>query len=156
MAIYLIRHAHAGSRSRWAGDDGDRPLSDRGRAQAEHIVADLEGLRVREIWSSPARRCVETVAPLAVARGVEVRTTDALAEGAEAEAAIAFLRSRAHKDAALCSHGDLIPKIVRRLSAAGMRTKDANISQKGSVWVLETDGDHVTGGRYLPPGPKPR
>jgi 8-oxo-dGTP diphosphatase len=156
VAIYLIRHAHAGNRARWAGDDGDRPLSDRGRAQAEHVAASLAGLPVREIWSSPARRCVETVEPLAAARKVKIRVTDDLAEGAEAEAAIAFLRSRAHKDAALCSHGDLLPKIVRRLSAAGMRTRDANISQKGSLWVFETDGTEVTAGRYVPPGPKPR
>jgi hypothetical protein len=32
-----------------------------------------------------------------------------------------------------------------------MRTTDANICQKGSVWVLELDDDRVVRGRYLPP-----
>lgn len=155
MAIYLIRHAHAGSRGAWVGDDRDRPLSDRGRAQADHVADVLADLPIGAVWSSPARRCVETVEPLAATRGLAVRCSPDLEEGADPESAIAFLRSQAGADAALCSHGDLIPKIVRRLSAAGMRSKDANISQKGSLWVFETDGDVVTRGRYVPP-PKAR
>lgn len=156
MAIYLIRHAHAGSRGAWAGDDLDRPLSDRGRAQADFVAASLADLPVGEIWSSPARRCIETVEPLAAGHGLTVRVTSELEEGADPEAAIAFLRGRARADAALCSHGDLIPRIVRRLSAAGMRTKDANISQKGSLWVFDTEKNEVTRGRYVPPGPRKR
>ena len=49
----------------------------------------------------------------------------------------------------LCSHGDVIPKVIRRLRELGMQTDDATISQKGSMWVLELDGDEVVRGRYV-------
>ena len=51
----------------------------------------------------------------------------------------------------LCSHGDLIPKVIRRLVAKGMRTTAPNLSQKGSTWVLEiVDGEPVSA-VYQPP-----
>jgi hypothetical protein len=49
------------------------------------------------------------------------------------------------------SHGDVIPKVIRRLTADGMRTKDANISQKGSWWTLQTNGGRFLRGRYHAP-----
>lgn len=151
MAIYLIRHAHAGNRSSWQGDDLDRPLSDKGREQAAGLVSLLAEATIGQVHSSPSRRCVETVEPVAGARGLEVRKASELFEGVEPEPALAFMRAHAAENPVLCSHGDLIPKLVRRLIAAGMHTKDANIAQKGSVWVLETEGDAIVKGRYLPP-----
>jgi phosphohistidine phosphatase SixA len=35
--LYLLRHAHAGDASRWEGDDDLRPLSAKGRRQAERL-----------------------------------------------------------------------------------------------------------------------
>ena len=38
MTLHLVRHAHAGDRSRWSGgDDLERPLSDTGHEQAVAI-----------------------------------------------------------------------------------------------------------------------
>jgi phosphohistidine phosphatase len=37
IALLLLRHAHAGDPERWHGDDAERPLSDKGRRQAERI-----------------------------------------------------------------------------------------------------------------------
>ncbi|HET9052299.1 MAG TPA: hypothetical protein VFO60_11405, partial [Candidatus Dormibacteraeota bacterium] len=34
MTVFLVRHARAGRRDRWVGDDRLRPLSKKGRAQA--------------------------------------------------------------------------------------------------------------------------
>jgi phosphohistidine phosphatase SixA len=30
-SLFLMRHAHAGDPERWTGDDGLRPLTDKGR-----------------------------------------------------------------------------------------------------------------------------
>ncbi len=151
MAIYLIRHGHAGNRSSWRGDDIDRPLSDRGRAQAAALVTTLGDEKIGQVISSRSQRCVETVEPLAKHLHQKVRTATELYEGAEPEPTLAFMLDHAAKNPALCSHGDLIPKLIRRLIAAGMHTKDANISQKGSVWILESHGHKVVKGRYVPP-----
>jgi len=151
VPIYLIRHAHAGSRPAWRGEDAARPLSAKGIAQAEAINRALRHEPIRRIASSPAVRCIETVAPLADRLGLRVERRDQLFEGGDADEVLALLLSWAKRNPAVSSHGDLIPKIVRRLIASGMKTKDANISQKGSVWVLEVDGGKVVKGRYVPP-----
>ena len=66
--ILLTRHAQAGVRGGWSGDDSARPLSERGRTQAEAIVGQLEGFHIDSILTSHATRCRQTVAPLAEAR----------------------------------------------------------------------------------------
>lgn len=152
MAVYLVRHANAGSRSAWPGEDADRPLSEKGRRQADHLVEVLGDAPISRIYSSPATRCIQTVEPLARHLGLPIRNRVELAEGADADAVIEFLRQRARRHPVLCSHGDLIPKVVRRLRAAGMHTNVNNLASKASVWVLELDGDRVVRGRYLPPG----
>ena len=37
IALHLLRHAHSGDAERWVGDDAVRPLSDKGRRQAERL-----------------------------------------------------------------------------------------------------------------------
>ena len=151
MAIHLIRHAHAGRRSAWDGDDRQRPLSDKGRRQADGLVALLDGEPVGEIWSSPYRRCIETVLPLGRSRGIEVTEEPLLTEGASAERLLACLRDRTTHDLVLCSHGDVIPSLVRLLLAGGMRADGGVVAKKASTWRLEVDRGQITSGRYLPP-----
>ena len=82
MTLYLVRHAKAGSRSSWDGDDRLRPLTKMGRREAEGIADLLRDAPLERVLSSPYVRCTETVAPLAARRGLEVEEHDALAEGA--------------------------------------------------------------------------
>jgi 8-oxo-dGTP diphosphatase len=151
--LYLVRHAHAGSRASWAGaDDAERPLSDKGQSQARHFAAQVAGRPIRKLWSSRAVRCVQTLEPLAGILGTEIKVAPELCEGADADEAIAFLLAHARHDAVFCSHGDLIPKVIRRFAANGMRTKDPSIATKGSWWELEVTDGRVTSGTYVPHG----
>ena len=149
--MFLVRHAHAGNRSEWGGADVDRPISPKGRQQAAGITALLADAGVRTVSSSPARRCIETVEPLAEVLGLTVVIDKRLSEGGEARPCIEALLDPSAEGLVLCSHGDLIPKVIRRLSADGMRTKDPNLSQKGSIWVLEVDDGKAVSARYIPP-----
>lgn len=65
--FYLVRHAHAD----WAPDE-NRPLSERGRADAARVADVLARYPVSLICSSPYRRARETVAPLAARMGLPV------------------------------------------------------------------------------------
>jgi 8-oxo-dGTP diphosphatase len=150
--VYLIRHAHAGSRSDWRGDDRDRPLSSKGRAQEKALRTRLGGAAVGRVLSSPSRRCVETVESIAADSGLEVETRRELHEGADADQAIELIKRFAADNPVVSSHGDLLPKILRRFTAEGMKSKDPNLSQKGSLWVIEMDGDRPAKGKYYPPG----
>jgi 8-oxo-dGTP diphosphatase len=78
--VVLVRHARAGKRGRWGGPDEERPLDRRGRAQAAALARLLAGYQVEGIHSSTARRCLETVAPLAEAVSVPVQTDPLLGE----------------------------------------------------------------------------
>ena len=81
MTIYLVRHAKAGSRKAWTGDDELRPLSKAGRAQARALAKRLAADGITRIFSSPYVRCRQTVEPLAERSGVPVEASEALARG---------------------------------------------------------------------------
>ena len=73
--LYLVRHAHAD----WTPDE-DRPLSARGRADAQRVADLLQPFPISAVYSSPFRRAHETVAPLAVGLGLPIRVIDDLRE----------------------------------------------------------------------------
>jgi 8-oxo-(d)GTP phosphatase len=100
----LLRHASAGDRDHWDGLDHLRPLDKRGRRQAAELVELLRPFGLRRVVSSPYVRCVDTVAPLAVALGVPVEEDERLAEGAGPGAAELL-----QEDGVLaCTHGDVV------------------------------------------------
>ena len=85
MRLIVVRHAHADS-----GDPDElRPLSARGRdeaqALAERLAADAPGL----VLTSPLLRARETAAPIAKAAGAELRVDERLGPGATAEDVVA-------------------------------------------------------------------
>ena len=146
MAILLVRHATAGERHDWVGDDELRPLDERGRRQAQALVAQLAGFPVDRVLSSPSLRCVQTVEPLARARGLVVEDTQALAEGHDQEA-VALVGELAGTNTVLCTHGDLVPPILD----AYLPGDDHQQSRKGSTWALELAGPDRGEHRYLGP-----
>jgi phosphohistidine phosphatase SixA len=56
VTLFLVRHAHAGSRSHWEGADADRPLSDKGWSQVEAITAHLADAPIKRVLASAAVR----------------------------------------------------------------------------------------------------
>ncbi len=151
MTIFLIRHAHAGKRSEWATDDRLRPLSDRGVKQSEGLTAVVGDITVGRIISSPYVRCMQTVQPLGTKFDVAIETSDVFAEGADDEIAYRLLLELNDDDGAACSHGDVIPHLLRRLVADGMDTDGPLIDQKGSTWIIEMRNGSPFHGRYVPP-----
>ena len=150
MPLYLVRHAKAGSRSDWEGDDTLRPLSKNGWRQAEAIANYLAKAPVPQILSSPYVRCVQTVEPLAKLHGLVVEETDVLAEGEGFEAVLQLLEG-AGDHAVLCSHGDIIPETIGALVRRGMHVRSRPEWRKGSIWVLEREGGAFVKAKALPP-----
>jgi 8-oxo-dGTP diphosphatase len=107
MPLLLVRHASAGDRDDWDGDDRARPLDERGRAQAASLVDALAGYPIQRILTSPAVRCVETVAPLSAARRVEPEVREELSEERQRAAGADLLRSVDGSDVVVCGHGGL-------------------------------------------------
>jgi ADP-ribose pyrophosphatase YjhB (NUDIX family) len=118
--LLLVRHASAGEREDWPGDDRLRPLDRRGSRQAARLVEVLAGHRVARVCSSPYLRCVQTVEPL----GPPVEQREELAEGAGA-AALAALA--AEGPGVLCVHGD----VLEELFGSGRRKASVTLVDDG-------------------------
>jgi phosphohistidine phosphatase SixA len=102
----LLRHASAGDRDDWDGDDESRPLDARG-------------------ISSPAVRCVQTVEPLAGVLGLGVEHDPRLAEGT-GRSALELL----HEEGVVCcTHGDVIEDVLGH----GLKKGAAVLLQGGEV-----------------------
>ncbi|MGP3534810.1 NUDIX hydrolase [Microbacterium sp. RD1] len=143
--LIVLRHAKAKPRDGWKGADADRPLTSRGRAQAQAVAGPLQAFGVRKIVSSPAVRCVETVAPLAAALKIRVDKTkllsqDAWEDGAADPRTVIGERVRARRAAVLCSHRPVLPDILSELALA---TGTLAGSYLGSASTLATAGFSV-------------
>jgi 8-oxo-dGTP diphosphatase len=147
--IYVVRHAKAGERERWRGPDEERPLTEKGRRQAERLVQGFQGSEIERIVSSPFLRCIQTVEPLARSRGLEVGIANELAEGAGPERTIEFIRRLAPVPTVLCGHGGEIDAVVRAFEDEGVKVEGSRGLAKGSVWVLEREDGRVVSARYL-------
>jgi broad specificity phosphatase PhoE len=151
VTILLVRHTHAGDRAAWTGDDRLRPVSDRGVRQAEALVDLLAPYPVDRVRSSPYVRCVQSVVPLADARGLEVEEDDTLAEGTPFDLVQRLLATAGDEHTVLCSHGDVIAAVVTDLHQRGVDLGPAGLVwPKASTWVLEgaPSSPRVS---YLPP-----
>lgn len=148
--VYLVRHAKAGSRGAWTEDDHLRPLSKRGRRQAEALVRAFRGLEVGRVLSSPSVRCEQTVRPLALDRGLPLELTETLAEGAPMEGLLEIVARLDDVAVVACGHGDLIPATIEHLRGRGVPADDGD-TKKGSTWLLERERGVIVRARYLPP-----
>ncbi len=148
--IYLVRHAKAGERRVWEGDDEARPLSKLGWKQSEAIAKRLAAKGASSLYSSPYVRCMQTLEPLAERLGVEIQADQRLYEGSPFEPVLDLI-AEVRTGAVLCSHGDLIPDIVQALARRGMEVQTSPDWRKASIWVLKRKGDRITKGKVWPP-----
>lgn len=148
--VYLVRHAKAGERRVWEGDDVDRPLSKTGRKQARAVAERLADKRVGHLYSSEYARCVQTLEPLAEKLGVDVCIDPRLTEGEPFEPLLELIAD-VDDGAVLCSHGDLIPEVIKALERRGMEAQSAPDWRKASIWVLKRNGQQITKGKVWPP-----
>ena len=112
--IYLVRHAKAGERRVWEGDDEARPLSKHGWKQSEAIAKRLAGKKVSSLHSSPYVRCVQTLEPLGKRLDIEVHQERRLYEGEPFEPVLELL-GEVGNGAVLCSHGPVLPDLIALL-----------------------------------------
>jgi phosphohistidine phosphatase SixA/8-oxo-dGTP pyrophosphatase MutT (NUDIX family) len=152
-ALYVIRHAKAGIRAAWSGPDEERPLTRRGRKQARRLVERFQGLDIQRILSSPFVRCMQTVEPLAEARGLPVEVATELREGACVDELVRGLSTFGDRPTVVCGHGTEIRSMIDRLEAGGATIEGARGIAKGSVWVLDREGERIVAAHYLPAPP---
>jgi 8-oxo-dGTP diphosphatase len=149
--LYLVRHAKAGERRLWTGDDVDRPLSKTGRKQADLVGRRLAERGAAVLWSSPYVRCVETLEPLGRLLDLAVTVEPRLAEDEPFEPVLELLAD-APNGTVMCSHGDIIPATLAALERRGAEIRTPPDWRKASVWVLGRDKkSKIVHARVWPP-----
>ena len=155
MTVYLLRHAKAYSRAIWIEDDRLRPLTAFGDMQSRSIATALVSEHPLRLISSPAVRCAQTLDPLSRQMPLRIELEPRLEEGADPVAAAGVVLEELDQGpSVLCSHGDVIPAVLRRLRPRGLGDGPIDC-KKGSFWRLERDRDGELRATYWHPRPSP-
>ncbi|MFT7840008.1 NUDIX hydrolase [Saccharothrix sp. BKS2] len=139
--VLLVRHAKAGKRDNWPGDDDLRPLSSAGWRQAAGLRSMLPLWGPARVHSAPRVRCVDTVRGVADDLGAAVLLEPRLSEeGYWPDREAALVRFLEIVDGAgtpvVSSQGGVIPDIVSTLADLGGLPLDDVPCKKGSAWLL--------------------
>jgi 8-oxo-(d)GTP phosphatase len=153
--VHLIRHAKAKNRQTWLEPDDLRPLTKRGRREADAIAARLAEEPLTRLVSSPSVRCVQTLEPLAVVLDLSIETTDALAEGSDGEQAAELMLSlSAAGPIACCTHGDVLLDVVDLVASAGVPLDRPRSAPVASTWVLTAEDGRFASARFVDQPPR--
>lgn len=149
--LVLLRHARAGQRESFAGDDEDRPLDAKGARQADALAAELAAFSPAAISSAPLVRCRQTVEPLAQRLGLPIGDEPILSEAeyqrdpASARRRITelALHDNGSAPAVVCSQGGVIPGVVKSLAARSDVPLATTATPKGAYWFLSFEGKQL-------------
>ncbi len=134
--LLLLRHARAGTKIPDPVQDFDRGLDTDGEAIAARLpAAVVHHLVPSEILSSPYRRCVDTVRPLAKTLGLTI-VEDARLAGRCSGPELRDILQQLPANAVVCTHGEIIEKVF----------DDPVSCAKGAFWIIE----RRTGSQLVP------
>jgi 8-oxo-(d)GTP phosphatase len=153
LPLVLLRHAPAGAKQSWPGDDLDRPLDAEGAAASDELALLLSCYGSARVITSAAERCVATVRPYAVMTGAKLEIEPALTvvhhdggpgpDRAEAAAQLVARITAGGLPAVVCAHRENLPPLLAAACAAlGADPPPGAPLRKGDFWVL-----HVADGR---------
>ena len=178
LAIDLVPHLDAGDRTKWQGDQNQRPLTELGLAQALALADALAIEPVDALYSGPALRCRQTLEPLAERSGLRIDVlpelgaeawrapegwkgqpeepyVGAFAAGSAMAAVERMRREHAAGRVVACSHGQVIPALISFLAAAhGLA--DVPEIRRGDWYRLRFDGARLAVELYDAPAGFPR
>ncbi|WP_067505380.1 NUDIX hydrolase [Actinoplanes sp. TFC3] len=146
----LIRHAKAGKRKEFNGDDALRPIDERGRAQAETMGVVAELFAPQRLVAATPLRCRQTLEPLSARLDLPIVTDSAFAEPAEGDEPPARIKGAADRlvelraagpAVAICSQGKVIPGLLALLE--GAQDPAPYKTPKGEGWVLTWSHDRL-------------
>lgn len=146
IVLHLLRHAHAGDPAEWEGPDDARPLSRRGRRQAERLGALLVSRDIRPdvIVTSPLVRAAQTADIVGSALGQVPRVDERLAEPLSVAVVGRIVAAAGGREPMLVGHDPDFSELLTELVGG------AHIPmRKGALATLELELPIVGGGGVL-------
>ncbi len=161
VPLMLVRHASAGHKAGWPGDDESRPLDAQGAADAQALARLLACFApTARVISSPALRCTETIRPFAAGFGGTVEAVASLAPhgrsadfSSRTDPADPLRRLLSDlvaepRPAALCLHreniSDALAAVCSALGAPAAVPADPSLP-KGGFWVVHAAAGELAG-----------
>jgi 8-oxo-dGTP diphosphatase len=144
VPVILLRHAWAGRRQDWKGEDLDRPLDARGAEAADLAAPLLAAFGRCAVISSAAERCVATVRPYAALTGMAIEVDPRLAaeKGSgitPAQQELARAAVAAGRPVILCAHRENLPGLLAAAcDQLGAAVPPGRPLRKGAWRVLHT------------------
>jgi 8-oxo-dGTP pyrophosphatase MutT (NUDIX family)/phosphohistidine phosphatase SixA len=149
FAVIVVRHGKAVSPDAWDGPDSTRPLLLRGSAQATAIAPSIAAYRPEKIFTSSAARCIATIAPAATLTAIVPKelagiSQDAFENDEATIAAIMAKRMKSKKTVVLCSHGPVIPELIRELATLTSTPYSNDFASMGALSTGEFSVLHIS------------
>jgi phosphohistidine phosphatase SixA len=117
ITVYVVRHAEKAKPPKDADAEAakDPELTAVGRARAAALPNALGSAKLAAIYSTPYKRTLQTVAPVADKQGVQVQTVDA----DDVAGLVAKIKALGGGNAALVSgHSNTVPEIIEALGVS--------------------------------------
>jgi broad specificity phosphatase PhoE len=139
--LVFVRHAHRDK----PVPDQDNGLSSKGQEQVKDLINAFKKGKLpnaSHFWTSPKKRCAETLGPLAETAKANLLIEDLLDEQKRSEDSKQFQKriekllekaKALHDVVYLCSHGDLIPEAIDLLTGTHVDL------YKGEAVIVEND-----------------
>jgi ADP-ribose pyrophosphatase YjhB (NUDIX family) len=160
--VLIVRHGTAGTKNRYNGDDQNRPLDKRGRAQAESLVGLLLAFGATSLYASDRLRCIQTIEPLADELRTDIKREPSLTEEAYWQSR-KKARQRVLEIAAsdgtpvICTQGKVIPDLIQWWCDRDGVKPAMSRNRKGSTWVQSLlEGMLIAADHIETPLPKTR
>ncbi|MGE2835616.1 NUDIX hydrolase [Mycobacterium sp. SMC-4] len=152
--VLVVRHATAGSKSRWHGDDQKRPLDKHGRAQSEGLVSLLSAFGAHDLFAASRVRCHQTLAPLAEELDATIHDEPTFTEEAYADKPKAARHrlleiAGSAETPVICTQGKVIPDLIAWWCERDGVRPDKSRNRKGSTWVLSLVDGHLVAADHL-------
>ena len=152
--LIILRHTKSLERGDWDEADSLRTLDEIGFDQAQLLIKHLEPFAIDELYTSDYTRCVQTVTPLAHARGLSITAVPSLNEESfelDPEKAISFANAlkQDEKNILICSHNPVIPSMLRGILNTKLKNKDLIKLEPGDAWIVHRVRGEIVGLDYL-------
>lgn len=161
--IIVQRHGAAMPRAKWRKGEKSRPLNAKGKKQAQALPGLIDAFDPGRVLSSPWKRCLATVEPVARIEGLDITTKDELTEAGASEhpsrtvAVIERVLQEA-RATVVCTHRPVLPLVIGAVRTAADRGAALELPREdpflaaGEALILHTTstGRVVAVERHLP------
>lgn len=129
--LYIVRHAE-----KVKTDTTDNPgLTEVGAQRANRLVAELEGVALDGIFSTPYERNLATVRPLAAAKGLDIQIYEPLGF----QSMLDSLKGQSGKNYLICGHSNTVMPMIGYLGAE-KPAEALEENEYGKLFKVRTQG----------------